>query len=169
MKRSYMCTILNNNDKIKALKKNKVDLNKTKIAISIWSEIVKILKDEKKQDKKFTKREINKIEKICDNKIKIIFDKAFSYRLAFIIFQNDIFNINDTQDDIYINTNKVGEVIEKINYKINQLEERKQNLKNNIKRIENEDIISLHNKKINKLNKLIEEVNELKRVLYLDY
>lgn len=165
----YIDTILNNNDKIKALEKNKEDLNKTKIAISVWSEIVKILKDEKNQTKKFTKREIDKIEKICDNKIKIIFNKAFSYHLAFMIFPNDIFYCNDYQNDIYIDTNKVNEIINRIIWKINQLEERKQILKNSIERIKNEDIISLHNEKMNELNKLIKEIDELKKVLYLDY
>lgn len=169
MKRTYIDTILNDNDKIKALEKNEEDLYKTEIALSIWCEIVRILKDEKNQTKKFTKREINKIEKICDNKLKIIFDKSCLYHLSFIIFSNDLFKHNDIQDDIYINVDKVNEIIEKIEYKIYSLENRITFLKNNIERIKNEDVISLHNKKMNELDKLIEEINELKRVLYLDY
>lgn len=161
--------------KKEVIEKYQVEMKKVEIAISVWTAAAATLKAEKNQTKKFTKREIKKIEANCSHKIRIYFSKGYYNTLDFLTlceagYNDDTYKYDDIQNHIYCSDDdSVESVVAHIENKINELEERKQIIDASVEKINSSDIITLHNEKMKEVDKLIKEANELKKLLKLEY
>lgn len=172
--------ILNENFKSETLKDLAQTIEKNNRAIGIWADVYGTLSNEKKHDKKLTKRETKKMESNCLKNVHIYFTKEYSYYNLFIVELNEknlrsnYWSYQDEQLSLYMYENEmlfkdkdyeyrgtVEGVLLGINRKIEQLENKNKELKRKIDILKNTDIVEQYNNKVKELYQLEKDLDKM--------
>ena len=170
MRLTFNYETIGTNERIKMIESLKKEMKKNDYMCEVLKAGIATLKAEKKQDKKITKREMDKIVKNSPVNVEVYMDKSCSM-LRFTPLNSDnytdntFYSYNDKQFKVFIQEFTVCDVLRNFEYKFKVLNDRKNEIYDTLEAIDNTDLLERYNNLMEELNNKLKEANKLKKIL----